>query len=142
VRAVVDPNVLISALLSRDGAPARLLHAWVGGAFELIVSPLLLHELRRALGYPKLRKQVPSAEADGFLALLERSAIAVEDPATPAPIHSSDPGDDYLLALAAAQRAALVSGDGHLLSLRDRGLPIDSPAEFLERLPDARASTG
>jgi len=140
VRAVIDPNVLISALLSRDGAPAQILRAWLSGAFELIVSPLLLNELRRALGYPKLRKRIPQAEAGGFLALLEHSAVVVDDPSTPLPLRSSDPGDDYLLALAAGQQAALVSGDGHLLSLRDGDLPIHSPAEFLERLPDTRTS--
>lgn len=142
MRAVVDPNVLISALLTRDGAPARVLRAWLSGAFELIVSPMLLNELRRALGYPKLRKRVPEAEADGFLALLEHSAVVVEDPSTPLAIRSPDPGDDYLLALAAGQQAALVPGDGHLLSLRDGDLPIYSPAEFIERLPDPRTSTG
>ena len=142
MRAVLDPNVLISALLTRDGAPARLVRAWVSGAFELIVSPRLLAELKRALGYPKLRKRVPAPDADGFLALLEHSAIAVEDATTPPPVRSSDPGDDYLLALAAAQQAALVSGDGHLLSLRDRGLPIYSPADFLEGLPETRTSAG
>ena len=131
MRAVVDPNVLISALLSRDGAPARLLRAWLSGAFELIVSPMLLNELRRALGYPKLRKRIAKSEADGFLALLQHSAIVVEDASTPPPVRSSDPGDDYLLALAASQQAALVSGDRHLLSLRDGDLPIYSPAQFL-----------
>ncbi|HVE68310.1 MAG TPA: putative toxin-antitoxin system toxin component, PIN family [Solirubrobacteraceae bacterium] len=134
MRAVVDPNVLISALLTRDGTPARLLRAWLNGAFELIVSPMLLDELRRALGYPKLRKRIPEAEADGFLAVLEHSAIAVEDPSTPLAVRSPDPGDDYLLALAAGQKASLVSGDGHLLALRDGELPIYSPAEYLERI--------
>lgn len=112
------------------------------GAFELVVSRLLFKELRRALGYPKLRERIARAEADGFLSLLEHSAVAVADPSEPPPVRSSDPGDDYLLAIAAAQQAVLVSGDGHLLSLRDGDLPIYSPAEFLERLPDTRTSTG
>ncbi len=134
MRAVVDPNVLISALLSARGAPAQILRAWLGGTFELIVSPLLLRELKRALGYPKLRKRITAEEAEGFLALLERSAIVVEDPAASPPVRSADAGDDYLLAVAADQQAALVSGDGHLLALRDRDLPIYSPTQFLERL--------
>lgn len=140
-RPVVAAGVLISALLTRDGAPARLLRAWLSGAFELIVSPLLLGELRRALACPKLRKRIPAAEAHSFVTVLERSAVVAEDSSTPPAIRSSDPGDDYLLALAAAERAALVSGDRHLLSLRDGQLPIYSPAEFLERLPEPRAST-
>jgi predicted nucleic acid-binding protein len=41
-----------------------------------------------------------------------------------------DPGDDYLIALAAAARAVIVSGDRHLLDMRDE-LPVQSPAGFL-----------
>jgi predicted nucleic acid-binding protein len=50
---------------------------------------------------------------------------------------SPDPADAYLLALAAAEDALLVSGDRHLLSLEPR-LPIASPASFLERLRSGR----
>jgi predicted nucleic acid-binding protein len=55
LRAVLDLKVLISAVLSRGGAPARVLEAWISGRFELLVSPLLLAELERALACPKLR---------------------------------------------------------------------------------------
>jgi uncharacterized protein len=130
LRAVLDPNVLISALLSPRGAPAKLLRAWVDGAFELVVSPLLLAELERALTYPKLRKRIPAEDAAAFVDWLSRSAAMAEDPDVAPPTRSPDPGDDYLLALAAQERAALVSGDGDLLGL-DTRLPIHSPAAFL-----------
>ena len=58
----------------------------------------------------------------------------IGDPAEAPPLPSADPGDDYLIALAAGQRAVLVSGDVHLTSLVDR-LPIRTPAEFLNQLP-------
>jgi len=100
------------------------------GGFELIVSPLLLAELERALGYPKLRKRIAAEDAARVVEWLGRSATITEDPASPPPLRSPDPGDDYLLALAARARAALVTGDRHLLS-PDTALPIYSPAEFL-----------
>jgi len=56
VRAVLDPNVLISALLSPAGAPAELFTRWFAGEFELVVSPALLEELERALVYPEIRR--------------------------------------------------------------------------------------
>jgi len=133
VRAVLDANVLISATLSPRGAPARLLQAWQAGAFELVVSPSLLTELRRAFAYPKLRRLVPPADAEAFVAWLSSSADLVADPAVPPPIRSHDPGDDYLIALAASARAVLVSGDVHLFSLAP-GLPVRRPAEFLTDL--------
>lgn len=130
MRAVLDANVLISALLSRSGSPARLLLAWQEGRFELVVSPALLAELSRALGYPKLGRLIPQSDAEAFVAWLSRSAVLARDPDGAPPFRSADPGDDYLIALAADQRAVLVSGDGHLLTLA-ASLPIYSPASFL-----------
>lgn len=131
MRAVVDPNVHISALLAPRGAPAVVLRGWMDGAFELIASPALLGEFERALAYPKLRKRIPAPDAAGIIGWLRCSAVIVDDPDTSPPIHSSDPGDEYLLALAAATRAALVTGDKDLLSL-DTDLPIHPPATFLQ----------
>jgi len=133
VRAVLDADVIISALLSRSGSPAVVLRAWQDGQFELVVSPLLLDELERALAYPKLRRRVSAEEAEAVLDWLRRAATVTLDPQGPPPIRSRDPGDDYLLTLAASEHALLVSGDEHLLSLQ-RELPIHSPASFLSLL--------
>ena len=131
MRAVLDPNVIISSLLSPDGAPARVVQAWAHGAFELIVSPLLLEELERALAYPKLRARIDGPTAERVVAWIRAAAIVAPDPAGQPPVRSPDPGDDYLIALAEAERAALVSGDGHLLGPAD-ALPVYSPGAFLE----------
>ena len=129
MRAVLDVNVLISAILAPTGAPSGLLLAWQAGAFEMIVSPALLAELAQALGYSKLRKRIPAAEADEFVTWLTRSATIAPDPDSAPPVQASDPGDDYLLALASDQRAILVSGDSHLLALAN-DFPIVTPARF------------
>lgn len=137
MRAVLDPNVLIAALLSARGTPARVFHAWLNGTFELIVSPALLAELERALGYPKLRRRIPAEDAEELVELLRRTATRVDDPAAEsAALTSSDPGDDYLLSLAIHTRSVLVSGDSDLLTMLtiDSTLPIQSPAAFLELL--------
>ncbi len=133
MRAVLDPNVIISALLSPDGSPARALREWRHGGSDLVLSPLLLAELERALAYPKLRRRIPPEEAGAVVGWLARSATVAPDPDGPPPLRSPDPGDDYLIALAAAQSALLVSGDEHLLGLGGR-LPVHSPAEFLDLL--------
>jgi putative PIN family toxin of toxin-antitoxin system len=133
VRAVLDANVLISAVLSPRGTPARLVLAWQAGAFDLVVSPLLLAEVRRALAYPKLERRIPPADADAFIDWLGRSATVADDPSGAPPVRSDDPGDDYLIALAAAERAVLVSGDVHLTSLASR-MPVRTPAAFISEL--------
>jgi putative PIN family toxin of toxin-antitoxin system len=133
LRAVLDPNVIISALLAPAGTPAAIVRAWSAGAFELVASPLLLTELERALAYPKLRTRIHEDEAAAIVEWLGRSATIVQDPDDPAPGASEDPGDDYLIALAAHEHAALVSGDRHLLELAAE-LPIYAPADFLSIL--------
>lgn len=130
MRAVLDPNVLISALLAPAGKPAAILRAWSAGAFELVASQLLLAELERALAYPKLRARIHESEAGAVVEWLRRSATVVSDPDAPPTRASEDPGDDYLIALAEHERAALVSGDRHLLELAG-DLPIYAPADFL-----------
>lgn len=132
MRAVLDPNVLIAALPSPTGAPAQLVGRWLGGEFELVVSDALLTELERALAYPKLRKHVTPDDTAELVALLRGGAVLAPDPPEPAR-RSTDRGDDYLIALAEAERAVLVTGDHHLLALADQ-LPIQTARPFLDRL--------
>ena len=115
-----------------------VLRAWQDGQFELIVSPLLRAELGRALAYPKLRRRVWAEEAESVLDCLRRAATVAPDPEGSPPIRSRDPGDDYLLALAASEQALLVSGDEHLLSPEGES-PIHSPACFLSLLESQEA---
>ena len=133
MRVVLDANVVISALLAPAGAPARVLLAWQDGAFEAVVCDLLLEEIERALSYPKLRRRVPADDAEALVEWLRRSAILAPDPEGTPPIDSPDPGDDYLIALAAERRAVIVSGDAHLLGLSER-IPVYPAAAFLELL--------
>jgi predicted nucleic acid-binding protein len=53
LRAVFDPNVLVSAAISRRGAPRELLDRWERDEFELIVSAEVLFELKEVLARPK-----------------------------------------------------------------------------------------
>lgn len=133
MRALLDVNVLISGLLSRTGAPARLLGKWLDGEFELVVTERLLAELEATLARPKLRRHLDQAEISRFLELLRDVAERVEDPDAEPIIHSRDLKDDYLIAAAASARATLVTGDAHLLEL-EGSIPVLSPRAFLDNL--------
>ncbi len=139
MRAVLDPNVIISGVLSPAGGPAQVLRALEAGEFELVVCQALIDELARALSYPKLRRHVPQTDAEALTRWIDRSATKASDPTLPPPAHAADPDDDYLIALAAAQRAILVSGDKHLLDLASE-IPVLSPRQFLELLATARVT--
>ena len=133
MRAVLDANVLVSSLLSRTGAPARLLELWLAGEFELVVCETLLEEIERTMAHTKIAARVNADDRVEFVRVVRELAELVPDPTDPPQVRSADPGDDYLLALAARERTPLVSGDAHVLALADR-LPILSPREFLAGL--------
>ena len=96
----------------------------------------MLGELAKTLTYPKLRKHIDTDEADELLELLRRGGLLVEDPETQPRISSSDPNDDYLIAMARKSPSVLVSGDGDLLELSEQ-IPVYSPREFLDLLQDS-----
>lgn len=131
---VLDSNVLLSALRSERSAPAMILDAWRAGRFELVTSREQIAEFKRAAHYAKLRPYLPRRavgrvvnELHAADLLLERLRRAGDAP---------DPGDDYLLAMAAASDAEfLVTGDRALLALRRIGATaIVTPARFLKML--------
>ncbi|HEV7175475.1 MAG TPA: putative toxin-antitoxin system toxin component, PIN family [Solirubrobacteraceae bacterium] len=134
MRAVLDPNVLVSAAISPTGQPRQILTAWIEQRFELIASPALLDELADVLARPKFRRYITVAVATEFIDGLATDATIVADPPE-LPGVSPDPDDDYLVALARAAGADyLVSGDRHLLDLTDPNPPVLTPRQFLDLL--------
>ena len=136
MRAVLDPNVLISAVISPAGAPREIVTAWTQGSFDLVVSPLLLDELRDVLARPRFRRWVSAATVAEYIQGLTDAATIIEDPPA-VPGLSPDPDDDYLITLArVAEAGYLVSGDRHLTGLSDPIPPVLTPREFCDRLTE------
>lgn len=135
MRAVLDTNVVVSAILSPAGAPAEVMRRWQSGAFEALVSEEICQEYRAAFEYPKIRARyrVTEAEALGLLDGLEQTATMVVPEGILGPIVEPDPADDKFVECAVAGSADyIVSGDAHLLLLGQyRGIRIVTPAVFL-----------
>jgi uncharacterized protein len=129
-RAVLDPGVFISAMLNIRGTPAALLERARDGEFELVVSPQLLSELEDVLHRDKFRRYIDVKTVGVVLGAVRHEARVVPDPTEDPPFNSVDPKDDYLIALAYAEKAILVSGDSDLLDLTG-GAPICAPADLL-----------
>lgn len=129
-RAVLDPGVLVSALITPTGTAAKLLRAAREGSFDLLISRLLLEELETVLRREKFRRYLDLDEVSAAMRLLLDEGRMIEDPTGSPPVACSDPADDYLITLAHSQGAALVSGDRHLLELTGT-IPVFSPGEFL-----------
>ncbi|TFH28907.1 MAG: putative toxin-antitoxin system toxin component, PIN family [Deltaproteobacteria bacterium] len=141
IRAVLDTNVLLSALLF-GGRLEGLRRAWRAGRLRLVLSRETADELLRVMAYPKFRL----TRADiTFLFDTELLPFAdvVQLPASNSKQRwSRDPDDDKFIRCAqAAKCVRLVTGDDDLLSLKRVGkVAILSPAEFLRALGETDGS--
>jgi putative PIN family toxin of toxin-antitoxin system len=127
----------VSALLW-TGPPHELLHAARTGKAVLLISPALIHELRDVLTRPKLAPRIAeigTSAIELIESLLRR--LHVVEPGTREAAIAADPDDDHVLACAVAGNAAyIVSGDRHLLELKEyKGVSILKPADALAKLP-------
>jgi putative PIN family toxin of toxin-antitoxin system len=144
LRAVVDTNVWVSALLNPAGYPARVLEAFRNGRFVPVLRQPLVDELIEVLSRPRLvrkYKLAPDDVAQIVALLLERS----ESVATQGNIQMCrDPRDDIVLETALTGGASyLVSRDDDIkrdedlvLSMKLKGVSVLSISDFLARLPE------
>jgi len=133
-RIVVDPRVVVSGLLSRQGASFRLLSAIGRGTFEIALSvPLVLEyedTLERAT-LPPLGRGAVADLLDYFCKVAHHQPIfLLWRPRLP------DPKDDMVLELAVAARAETIVTDKVRVfaAAQKFGVSVLEPAPFLARI--------
>ena len=70
VRIVFDTNIIVSALLSKEGNPAKIYRMFLTGALMLIYCPQILEEYQDVLYRPYLR--IPHADADIIISAIRQ----------------------------------------------------------------------
>jgi len=135
--AVLDTNVIVSAVISERGAPRRILEAWRNERFTVVTAPILIAEVGRALRYDRVRVRYGVTDEDirATVALLWTQSALVDDPTAVVSL-TGDPDDDVLVACARAGEVDfLVSGDNRVRALGtvDKTRVV-SPAQFLSEI--------
>jgi hypothetical protein len=132
-RAVLDANQLVSAFINPHGHPAKILSAWRDGRFELVVSPALLDETEEVSNRRRLRKKhgKSATEVHEWITNIAQAAIMTND-VIELEVVEEDPDDDVILACALEGNAGyLVTGDSHLLNLKQfRGVRMVTAKQF------------
>jgi len=126
---VLDINVLISAIIF-GRAPRTILERVIAGKVRCVLSIAILDELRDVLQRPKFGLTPEQA----ITVIEELSGVCeILNPPRRLRTIKADPDDNRVLECALeAQADAIVTGDAHLLKLRQfRGIAIVTPAEFL-----------
>jgi predicted nucleic acid-binding protein len=77
IRAVVDVNVLISALVGPLGFSRRVLEAWKQAQFDLIVSDGIVEELGDKLSLRRIRKLLRLREQAGIEIVSPREFVEI-----------------------------------------------------------------
>jgi putative PIN family toxin of toxin-antitoxin system len=134
---VADTNTIVSGLLWL-GNPRRVLDAARTGAVQLYTTAGLLAELDEVLQRPKFAQRLALAGVTSHTLVLGYAALArLIEPAEIAPVIIADPDDDAVLACAVTARAEMiVSGDSHLLDLKEyEGIPIMTATQLRTRIP-------
>ena len=142
---VLEPNVLVSALLSPVGPPGKIINFWEADEFGVVISPQLLIELERTLNYPKISKHLKlSQEEIGFFLDQFKTYANVVDPELSLENIEKDPDDNRVLECAITGQASyIVTGDEHLLEQEEyQGVVILSPSSFLSLLEMEKRKPG
>lgn len=120
-RLVVDTNIIVSGLITKDTPPAKILDAIQKKKVTLLISDDVISEYLRVLEYPHIRKYKKiTDEAIGHLTALfinEAERIEIHEHIQKSP----DPDGDKFLSLAVnGQADYVVTGDkADLLSLKE-----------------------
>ncbi len=131
MRVVLDTNIFISMALR--GIVSKIDDEWKAEKFTILVSDEIVSEYLKVLQRPKLHLSASTISA--IINRIYRKAKFVI-PTEKIVVVKADPTDDKFLEAAIAGSAdVIVSGDHHLLELKEfRAIPILSAREFLDWL--------
>lgn len=137
LKVVLDTNNLVSSQINRRGASAKIYDLWKDGGVEILTSPFQLEELKRVLGYPRIRRKYSLSKTKiSQVVEIFGERMTAAYPLTVLDIVKEDPADNQILAIAQEGKADyIISGDQHLLRLRKfKGIPIISARGFLKKV--------
>ena len=77
LRVVVDTNLFVSSLLSRQGVPAQVIDAWRNRKYILVVSEAIIAEIRRVLSSPNIQRKyaISTQDIEELATLLNKETI-------------------------------------------------------------------
>jgi uncharacterized protein len=142
IRAFIDTNIWISAFMTLDGSPARILAAFLAERFVPVISQPFLNELENVIQRDRIRRLLKYSDTE-IATILETLRITGVPGEPTGTFHlCRDPKDDVLL------ETALTAGADYIVTrdddmkrdldligyLHEAGIEVVSVAQFLEVL--------
>jgi putative PIN family toxin of toxin-antitoxin system len=139
-KVVLDTNTIISGMIVQAGTPAAVLRAWLANMFVMVTSPALIDEFARVAQRPHLQKYGLTDDRIKEMTFLLWARAVVTPGNLEVKAVEADPDDDKFLACALEGQAEyIVSGDHHLLNLKEyQRVRVVLAGDFLRALePEA-----
>jgi len=138
LKAVIDTNLFVSGLFSKNTVSAVLQDHWINLDFILVTSIDIIKEVNRVMHYPRIQQRFNPDEENikRFFKLIFRKALITKDRYKTDRI-TDDPTDNKFLACALEGRADyILSRDPHLRNLKHyQGIQILDATTFLKKIP-------
>ena len=137
MRVVVDTNVAVAGLLW-NGPPNQILKWAKTGVLKILACEETIDEMSRVIQYARFTKRLSSLgfKTEEVIAYFMNLVFFVPTPREIPKTIKVDPFDNLFLALSAENKASLlISGDTHLLSLKEyEQIQIVTPSEACETI--------
>lgn len=136
-KAVIDTNLLVSGLFSKNTISSALQDHWINIDFILVTSIDIIKEVNRVLHYPRIQQRFAPKDENikRFFRLIFRKAIITKDRYKTDRL-TSDPTDNKFLACALEGQADyILSRDPHLRNLKHyQGIQIIDATTFVNKI--------
>ncbi|MBE7535704.1 MAG: putative toxin-antitoxin system toxin component, PIN family [Anaerolineales bacterium] len=138
LRVVIDTNILISGLLSKKGAPAKIMDFWRERKFIVITSESAIREAERVMVELAASGKyfISNEDIQSLSNLLREDALLVSGQTDVQGTVPQDPDDEKFIAIALEGEATVImSGDHHLLDLGSYGnISFQTARQFLDSI--------
>lgn len=133
-KIVLDTNILVSALIAKEGASAKLFEMLVLGKIENYTSEEIIREIKEVFCRGEITDRAPQQARDFIIGHCLNNSIRVL-PRTKIKIVEHAADNKFIETALEADAGFIITGDQHLLKLKEfRGIKILRAKEFLEIL--------
>ncbi|MFH1316565.1 MAG: putative toxin-antitoxin system toxin component, PIN family [Candidatus Woesearchaeota archaeon] len=133
-KVVIDTNIVISAMISKEGKPARILQLLFEKKIINFITKEILEEINGVLRRPLFRKYIDENYKQVMLENFVINSILVDSKYNEK-IIDEDESDNMFINCALTVGADIISGDNHLLKLNEyQRIKIFSVNEFLDEI--------
>ncbi len=133
-KIVIDTNIVISATISKDGKPAKILELLFKTKLINYTSLEIIQEITEVIERPLLKKYINEDYKKFILNNFRKYSIIIK-PVFNEKIITTDPPDNKFINCALTAKADIITGDRHLLEIKTyKEIKIISAKVFLEQL--------